>query len=607
MKAQLDEFSWMIGGPQGSGVDSSANTMAQVFARAGYFIYGKREYHSNIKGAHSYYQITASTKPVSSCVDGIHMLATFEEETLHLHTFEIFKEGALIVDAEYKGEITRSDILILKIPYIQIIKEVAQKYGEKDTMKLMVMKNVASVAASFGLLGIDFNYLEKTLHNIFSGRRAKLAPINIECGKVSYDLGRKYTNDYKFSIKPPCTDFIGKRVILSGNTAIAIAKVAAGCRFQSYYPITPASDESVYLEEHPEYGIVVIQMEDEIASITASVGAGLTGVRASTSTSGPGFCLMAEGLGWAGMNEVPVVVVNYQRGGPSTGLPTRNEQGDLKFAINIGHGEFPRIVLAPGDIEEAFYYTMEAFNYAERYQLPVILLVDKAIANCIQNVPIFNPTNVNIDRGAIADEKYLLTYQDGKEGFKRFLITDSGISPRTFPGTEKGMFWMTGDEHNEVGHITEDPEIRSKMHAKRMKKLDLINKEVPIEKKLNILGFSDADILVASWGSTKGSIVDAIEPLSKLGIKIKFLQLKMLFPFPKNEVQPLINEAKKIIVIENNYSSQLSSLLKEHTFREPDHYLLKWTGRAISRTEVINGVEKVIEENIKRLELKYGL
>lgn len=607
MKIWLDEFSWMIGGPQGSGVDSSANTFAQVFARAGYFIYGKREYHSNIKGAHSYYQITVSIRPVNSSIDGIHMLATFDEETIHLHTGEIFKDGAIIVDADYKREIPRNDILILKIPYVQIIKEIAHKYGERDTMKLMVMKNVISVAASLGLLGFDFGYFEKTLQNIFSGRRARLAPMNIDCGKISFEFAKKYTDDYKFSIMTSSQDFLGKRVILSGNTAIAIAKIAAGCKFQSYYPITPASDESVYLEDHPEYGTVVVQMEDEIASITAAVGAAICGVRASTSTSGPGFSLMAEGLGWAGMNEVPVVVVNYQRGGPSTGLPTRNEQGDLKFAINIGHGEFPRIVLAPGDIEEAFYDTMEAFNYAERYQLPVIILADKAIANAVQTVPIFNPKTIKIDRGEIADEKHLLSYQENSEGFKRFLITESGISPRTFPGTEKGIFWMTGDEHNELGHITEDPQIRSQMHAKRMRKLALINKEVPFTKKANIFGFQDADILIVSWGSTKGPILDAIEPLKKLGIKVRFLQLKMLAPFPVTEVKGIVDKAKKIIVIENNYSSQLSSLLKEHTFREPDHYLLKWTGRPISRTEVINGVDKVLTDNIKRLELQYGV
>ncbi len=607
MKELLNEFSWMIGGPQGSGVDSSANTLAQVFARAGYFIYGKREYHSNIKGAHSYYQIAASVRPVSSCIDGVHILATFEEETLQLHLPEVFKDGALIVDAEYKGEIGRKDILILKMPYVQFIKEVAQKYGEKDTMKLMVMKNVICVAASFGLLEIDFGYLEKTLENIFSGRKAKLAPINIDCGRLSYDFAKKYAKDYKFRMPPASSDFVGKRVILSGNTAVAIAKVAAGCKFQSYYPITPASDESVYLEDHPEYGIVVVQMEDEIASITASIGAGITGVRASTSTSGPGFCLMAEGLGWAGMNEVPVVVVNYQRGGPSTGLPTRNEQGDLKFAINIGHGEFPRVVIAPGDIQEAFYDTMEAFNYAERYQLPVILLADKAIANALQTVPVFNPKNVKVDRGVIATEEDLLTYSENGEGFKRFMITDSAISPRTFPGTEKGIFFMTGDEHDEIGHITENPEIRSKMHAKRMKKLELIDKEVPYEKKINVFGFSDAEILIISWGSTKGPIIDAIEPLKKLGIKVKFLQVRLLMPFPKKEVQEILNKAKKVIIAENNYTSQLSSLIKEHNFREPDHYLLKWTGRPISRTEVITGVEKVLSKNIKRLELTYGV
>ncbi len=607
MDKKLLEFSWMIGGPQGSGVDSSANTFAQVMARAGYFIYGKREYHSNIKGAHSYFQIICSIKPVNSHIDGVHMLSTFEEETLHLHTFEVFKNGSVIVDTEYTGEINRDDILIIRMPYVKIIKDIATKFGEKDTMKLMVMKNVISVAASLGLIGINFKHLEKTLNNIFSGRKAKLAPMNIDCARISYEYAKQYSKDFMFRLEDPPQDFINKRVLVTGNTTIAIAKIAAGCRFQSYYPITPASDESVYLEEHPEYGIVVVQTEDEISAITSAIGAAIAGARSSTSTSGPGFSLMAEGLGWAGMNEVPVVVVNYQRGGPSTGLPTRNEQGDMLFAIHTGHGEFPRIVMAPGDIQEAFYDTLDAFNYAEKYQSPVILLADRAIANAIQTVPVFNPKNTKIERGKIATYEELLTYEDDNNGFKRFLFTESGVSPRVFPGTEKGIHWLTGDEHDEIGHITEDPKIRSMMHAKRMKKLDLIEKEIPYENKLSLYGFNDAEIIILSWGSTKGAILDAIEPLKQSGIKVKFLQIRILHPFPKNEVKEIMDKAKKIIVVENNYTSQLKSLIKENMLVKPDHYLLKWTGRPISRTEIIHGVEKVVTEKIERLELKYGV
>ncbi|MFN7181909.1 MAG: transketolase C-terminal domain-containing protein, partial [Planctomycetota bacterium] len=207
----------------------------------------------------------------------------------------------------------------------------------------------------------------------------------------------------------------------------------------------------------------------------------------------------------------------------------------------------------------------------------------------------------------IARDEELVSLSEANKGFKRFLITESGISPRTFPGTEGGIFWMTGDEHDELGHITEDPQIRSKMHAKRMKKLELIEKEVICEKKIKVFGFEDAETLIISWGCTKGPILDAIEPLKQLGIKIKFLQIKMLFPFPKQEVRKIVNEAKKIIVVENNYTSQLASLIKEHVLREPEHYLLKWTGRPISRTEIICGVEKVLTEKISKLELKYGV
>ncbi len=608
MVEELSEISCMLGGPQGTGVDVAANIFAKATAMAGYFVYGKREYHSNIKGEHSYFQVIVSTKPVNSYIDGVHILITFDAETLHLHTNEIFKNGALFVDAEYKGDIDRDDILVIRLPYVQIIRDVTQKYDEKDISKLMIVKNVIGLASALGLLGTNFEPLEKTLQSMFLGKKGKLVQLNIDCARMGFELGKKYQNDYKFKLSKASNEYIGKRVLLNGATSIGLAKVACGCTFQAYYPITPATDESLYLEERYENGIIPFQTEDEIAAILAAAGAAVAGARSSTSTSGPGFSLMAEGLGWAGINEIPLVVVNYQRGGPSTGLPTRTDQSDLKFAINAGHGEFPRIVLSPGDIEEAFYTTFDAFNYAERYQLPVIMLCDKVIANTIQTVPIFDTKNIKIDRGNIATEKEFEMYQDNEErAFKRFLISEALISPRAFPGQQNTIHWLTGDEHDEIGHVTEEPNLRSRMHAKRMNKLRLIDKEIPKEKKFSVFGYNDASNLILAWGTTKGAIVDAIEPLRQKGIKIKFVQIKMLCPFPKNEILEILKDSLKVILIENNFTSQLGSLLQEFTGRKPDHYLLKWTGRPISRTEIIEGVEKVLRDNILCLELKSGL
>lgn len=598
----------MIGGPQGSGIDSAANIFARTCAIAGYFIYGRREYHSNIKGAHSYFQIMVSSRPINSYIDGVHLLASFEEKTVTQHMFEIFQNGALIVDSEHKGEINRSDITVFKIPYAQFLKEIGQKYEVKDTTRLLIIKNIICVTCSLGLLGVEFKYLESTLRSVFGGKKAVAVDMNIEAAKMSYEYITKYSADYKIELKKVSDEFIGKRLLINGAQAVALAKIGCGCTFQSYYPITPATDESLFLEEQYRYGVVSFQTEDEIAAITAASGAALAGARASTSTSGPGFSLMAEGLGWAGMNEVPVVVVNYQRGGPSTGLPTRTDQSDLKFAINAGHGEFPRIVISPGDIEEAFYLTYDAFNFAEKYQLPVILLCDKVIANTIQTIPIPDIKSLEVDRGYIATKEEISQYWDNEErAFKRFLLTSSCVSPRVFLGQENAIHWLSGDEHDELGHVTENSAKRSAMHAKRMNKLKLIDEQLPLLKKLSVFGEEDAACVVLSWGTTKGAIIEAIEPLKNKGIKIKFIQIKLLHPFPKNEVENLTKKAEKIIVVECNFTSQLGALLKESTGRGADHYLLKWTGRPISRTEIINGVEKVLKENIKRLELTSGV
>ena len=301
-----------------------------------------------------------------------------------------------------------------------------------------------------------------------------------------------------------------------------MGKVVGGCRVQTYYPITPAADESEYLEAHEilktktdQEAIIVIQTEDEIAAVNSASGACLTGARAATSTSGPGFSLMAEGLGWAGNNEVPVVITYYQRGGPSTGQPTRHSQQDLRFAMHAAHGEFTRIILASGDIKECFYDAAEVFNLAEKYQVPVIHLLDKAMANCSQTYPVFNYGNVKVDRGLIVGEKEL----EGKE-YKRFRFTETGVSPRAFLGTKNAVQWCTGDEHNESGNINEEPFIRKQMMEKRMKKLDLIDKEVPMDLKVNFFGDKDSENIVVSWGSPKGAIIESLNQLKEEGLSL---------------------------------------------------------------------------------------
>ena len=397
-----------------------------------------------------------------------------------------------------------------------------------------------------------------------------------------------------------------------------MGKIVAGCRFQTYYPITPASDDSEFLESNQiieqaydgrKGSILVIQTEDEIAAITMAIGGALTGVRSATATSGPGFSLMAEALGWAGINEVPVVVSLYQRAGPSTGLPTRHEQGDLMFAINCGHGEFPKIVFASGDIQESFYDTIKVFNFAEKYQLPVIHVLDKAIANSLTTCKIFDQRSINIDRGQLLENVPQFAETGTAGNYRRFKLDANPISPRIALGKENGIFWNTGDEHTEEGHITEDPDNRIKMMNKRMSKLDVALKEIPDEDKAKAYGQDDPSggITIVSWGSTKGAILDAMDRLVAEGKKVKFIQIRLMHPFPSALIEKMLVNSKVLVDIEMNYTSQLGVLIKQNLSCNIDYRIVKYNGRPMSSSEVYNALMSIINGNAKRrIVLEHG-
>jgi 2-oxoglutarate ferredoxin oxidoreductase subunit alpha len=349
----------------------------------------------------------------------------------------------------------------------------------------------------------------------------------------------------------------------------------------------------------------IVQAEDEIAALGMVVGAGWAGARAMTSTSGPGFSLMAEGMGWAGMNEVPVVVTLYQRAGPSTGLPTRHAQGDLRFALHTGHDEFPRIILASGDLEECFYDVAKVFNFAERYQVPVIHLLDKAMANADQTCLMLDASLMKVDRGSLI--RGAVKEPEG-QSFKRFKFTETGISPRPALGAEGGIFWNSGDEHDEKGHITEDPTNRMMMMEKRMGKLELAAKEVPLDDKIRFHGPERAPTTVVSWGSTKGPILDAIDALKEQdGIVVNFLQVRLMNPFPIDEGKDALSRSEKLVDVEMNYSGQFAGLLREKTGITADYQIVKYNGRPMSCEEVYDALKQVSSgSSPKRLVLRNG-
>ncbi|MEM3064911.1 MAG: 2-oxoacid:ferredoxin oxidoreductase subunit alpha [Candidatus Nitrosotenuis sp.] len=629
----MTDISWLIGGPQGSGVDSGANIFSRACAALGYNIFGKREFYSNIKGEHSYFVVRVSDREIHSNVNDVTMMVAFDAETIFRHYSEVIKDGAIIYDSDladvhadqvhtldeqYKSRLMARLASKNKKPIIKEVLDLAKENGVKlypisfkDVLSKMAdeinnprikgmvrMYNVLAVSFSLGVMKMPPQTMLESVEAIFAKKQA-IADLNKNAANYAYNYASAKFNDFGFTIS--ATTKKPDMILVQGYQGTALGKIACGCRFQPYYPITPASDESVFLESNEIFEVqnnrpghtLVIQSEDEISAIGMTIGGALTGTRSATCTSGPGFSLMAEALGWAGINEVPIVITNYQRSGPSTGLPTRHGQDDLLFAIHAGHGEFPRIVYASGDVEESFYDTARCFNYAELYQMPVIHMMDKFLASSVVTCKRFDPNKITIKRGKLLDKV------EGQ--YKRFELTADGISPRSKLGLENGIFWNTGDESDEYGHITEDPELRIKMMDKRLSKLAYALKTIPDEEQ--VVSFGTAETCIVSWGSPKGPILDALEMLRQENIKLGFIQVKLLHPFPTDYVKFLLKDVKTIVDVEANHTGQLGQLLRQNLERGPDYYILKYTGRAMTSTEIYESLKKIVEKKAQKREV----
>ena len=628
----VESINWMAGGPQGSGVDSASTIFGRACGYGGLYVFGRREYHSNIKTMHSYFLQRISKEPTLANIADVNLLAAFDAETVVRHVGEVVSGGGIIVDSrdlnvnvlkdiatfseDYKTQIRdfmkengvgetvqdflnyakQKNIQIFAVPYLDLLKQIGEKLKIEKVSTLEKMINVLTIGVSFALLKYDRKLVEDAIKATF---HEKIADMNLAAVDAAYDYAEKTFDVNSFKHKLEKIEVTAPRIFLTGNQAVAMGKVLGGCRVQTYYPITPAADESEYLEAHEilktkdgsQEAIIVLQTEDEIAAVNSASGACLAGARAATSTSGPGFSLMAEGLGWAGNNEVPVVITYYQRGGPATGQPTRHSQQDLRFAMHAAHGEFARIILASGDIEECFFDAAEVFNLAEKYQMPVIHLLDKGMANSSQTYPAFDYAKVKVDRGLIVGEKDLES-----KTYKRFQFTETGISPRAFLGTKNAVQWCSGDEHNESGNINDEPIVRRKMMDKRLKKLELVDKEVPLDMKLKFFGDMDAENVVVSWGSPKGAIIEALNQLKDDGFKLGFIQVRMVHPLPSATLKQMLTGKKRVIDIEDNATAQLGGVITEHTAIKPNFYILKYTGRPMMTTEVYEALKAVLTD-----------
>src|SRR6267378_6182362 len=637
-QAKINDVTWMTGGPQGSGVDSSASIFAGACVSGGLWTFGLREYYSSIKGPHSYFEVRVNDNRIMSHVNEVDLLATFDAETLIRHAEEVSPGGGIIYDPTFANldvdqvdtieipvalriktrlekqglsanvqglleEAKRRGINIYPIAYSDLIAKTAAQIGEHQISKVSRIINVLAVSASLALLGLDLKYLNLSVERTFASKK-KIVDMNEIGAKFAYEAAKAVSKQpFPLQLRPVQNE---PRLLLMGTEAVALGKIVGGCRVQTYYPITPAADESEFIESHENFdlfdsgqtgkkgSILVTQTEDEIAAITMATGAALAGARSATSTSGPGFSLMVEGLGWAGMNEVPVVITHYSRGGPSTGQPTRHEQGDLKFVIRAAHGEFPRIVLCSGDMEESFYDAIRIFNYAERFQMPSIHLIDKGLANNSMTISPPKADLVPIQRGKLI-EGDRQGNGDG-EPYRRFAFSEDGVSPRAVLGMPGYRFWNTGDEHDEMGHIEEDPDNRVKMMTKRMTKLDTAAREIPEEEKVNFFRSfkKQADVTIVSWGSTKGPILDAMKLLEKDGIGVEFLQIRLVSPFPTEAVKQKLAGAKLVVDIEQNYSGQMAAVIAEKTMIDVKNKIVKFNGRPMSQDEIYQSAKQVM-------------
>lgn len=563
---------WKVGGPAGQGVKSSGIVFARACTRAGLSVFGYPEYPNLIKGGHSTYQVRVEDETVLTLIRHVNMLVALDRDTIFLHCGELAHGAAIIYDDERvkltAEELGRPDVRLISVPALKICREL--KVSE-------IMENQAFLGASFALLSCGFSILEDAIRAEFAAKGADAVREDVAAARAGYDYVCK-NHDYDgfpHSIIP--LKNAPQQMIVTGNEALSMGAVKAGCKFYAAYPMTPASSILQALAGlQREYGLVVKHAEDENSVINLAVGAGYAGVRAMCGTSGGGFALMSEGYSLAAMTETPVVIVEAMRGGPATGLPTWTGQEDLKFVLSAGHGEFPRFVLAPGDPEECFYLTAEAFNIAEEYQTPVVIITDKYLAESHWSCSFFNK-HVPVRRGSWASDGELAAA--GARWRRYSLDAPGGVSRRVVPGQHKnGIFIANSEEHDEYGYSSEDAAVRERMSRKRLQKADSYKAVMPSP---SLYGPAEAQLTVICWGSTKTAARQAMRWLNGDGYAVNVLHLTHLAPFPDRAVAELLGKGQLLLDVEHNATAQLAGVIREHTGIRIEHHLLRNDGRPI--------------------------
>ncbi|WP_048602391.1 2-oxoacid:acceptor oxidoreductase subunit alpha [Rubeoparvulum massiliense] len=572
----IKAIQWKVGGQQGEGVDSTGEVFARTLFRYGYHVTTYKQFMSRIKGGHTDYKIRATQDQTYYAGDQVDILLCLDKDTLPLNEQALVENGVAIVEGK-EIHVEKHD----GKQYVEAtfpMKELATQLGNP------LAKNMIALGISGALIQLPKELFYEFIEDVFAKKGAEVIQSNKAAVDKGYELVEQYLADYIQKLEPVAKE---ERLYLSGNEATAFGSFMAGCRFLSAYPITPASEIMEWMSANlPKVGGTVLQVEDEIAGVTFAIGASYAGARAMTSTSGPGLSLKTEALGLAGMSETPLVIVNSQRGGPSTGLPTKYEQSDLQQMLYAGHGEIPRIVIYPSTIEDAFYLAAEAFNLAEQYQCPVIVGLDLALSMNKTTIPAIDANRVQISRGKLLSPDEVKSLDE--HIFKRYRFTKDGISPRAIPGMEGGIHTASSNEHNEEGYITEDPAIRTQMMNKRLGKVEQARIATPYYLKNE-----DAEVMVVGMGSTRGVIEESIAKLAEEGIYLGHIQLQQISPFPM-ELAPYL-KGKRVISVENNYFGQLLNVIKMHLpIHEKAAKITQYDGNPFTMERVYRELKELI-------------
>ena len=574
----LNDIEIMFGGQAGDGSLTTGDLIAGVFKRMGLEVYTYKDFPSRIRGGHTNYVIRAGERENYGMADFVDGLIAFDVEAVEAHIHELRPGGFVVFDSSSEtvpDHIKRADVTWYLVPIGKIAKE---------EIGLELVRNTVSLGVLARLIGMDPAIVRADVAKVYGRKGERVVNLNLH----AIEAGEAYVAQH-FSEWPSGYTLRGKadgeRLIMMGNDAIGYGALAAGCRFMAGYPITPATDVLEFMAKFlPRYGGVAIQAEDELSAINMVIGAAFAGARSMTATSGPGQALMTEAIGLAGVLEIPIVVVECARTGPSTGMPTKTEQSNLNHLIFGGHGEIPKIVLAPGTVEDSFYLSAKAFDLAERYQCPVFLLTEQALCQSKATLPRLDLSRVSVDRGKLVTEPVVF----GE--YKRFAFTEDGVSPRVTPGLEGGMHLAPGSEHGEAGVITENTKNRTRMMDKRMRKMETARPHLP-EPLLH--GDPQAEVAIFGYGANRGPIVEAQDRLAAEGLPTRFLELRTLWPFPEEEVRAFVESASAVFVVENNYTGQLDRLIRyvvgplEKTVR-----VLKYNGRPFRPIEIIEPIRQ---------------